>query len=132
MMDNISENPWTATTTTTTTAEPQTPPDAFPTLACKVRGCTQPIDIVLETNDGEHISAHITNIEFFTEGFLPQEWSRKVDDVVKKDFSGVVLELLLRFMHNSAAPDLEDERVDIVTMLLLHGASEQFGHLVAL
>ncbi|KAF9258310.1 hypothetical protein L218DRAFT_909485 [Marasmius fiardii PR-910] len=99
---------------------------------CKVESCVIPVDIVLQSSEGDRFGAHTKNLECFSEGFPPVGWTQKSNEVVVLTEKSTVLSLLLAFMHNSTFPDLEDDQVNIDDLLLLCEAAEKYGNFIAL
>ncbi|KAK1223184.1 hypothetical protein PQX77_013938 [Marasmius sp. AFHP31] len=102
---------------------------------CPVEGCSLPLDITLRASDGILFGAHQKNLECFSEAFPQKGWTtEKQDEVVDLSESGLVLSLLLRFMHNRPLPDLEEEwkKWTVDDLMALAEASEKYGILIAL
>ncbi|KAG7091612.1 hypothetical protein E1B28_010631 [Marasmius oreades] len=110
-------------------------PDDGEAWDCPCKGCTIPVDITLQSSDGIHFGAHKKNLEYFSEGFPPVEWTdEKTDEIVELSEKEIVLELLLRFMHNAALPILSKECSgwNINDLLAFIDAVEKYGVFIAL
>jgi hypothetical protein len=87
-----------------------------------VQGCLLEIDIILKSSDGTHFGSHVKNLETYSGGFPPSEFSNSntgtlVPEVVSLPESSVVLSLLLRYMHNQRQPNSSGFKFDILSQL---------------
>ncbi|PFH48558.1 hypothetical protein AMATHDRAFT_149661, partial [Amanita thiersii Skay4041] len=83
--------------------------------------CTLPIDIVLAASDGKQFGAHRRNLELYSEGFPPStlgDSSEAAGASTKAEIAELperpeVVELVLRYMHNTRQPRLDDLGFDV-------------------
>ncbi|KAG7091611.1 hypothetical protein E1B28_010630 [Marasmius oreades] len=110
-------------------------PHGKPVCCPSGKDCTIPIDITLRSSDGIRFGAHKKNLESFSEGFPPVEWTaEKKGEIVELPEKGITLRLLLRFMHNTALAKLwkECSDMDIDDLLAFMDAADKYGVFIAL
>ncbi|EEB86970.1 hypothetical protein MPER_15893, partial [Moniliophthora perniciosa FA553] len=98
-----------------------------------VPGCAIPIDIILQSSNGERFGSHAKNLEVFSDSFPPSKLvTGTTTEPLEVELSeaGSTLRLLLAFMHNAVAPDIS--KLDINTLLELYTASDKYGCFIAL
>jgi len=89
---------------------------------CPVQGCPLEIDVVLESSDGTRFGSHVKNLETYSDGFPPSEFSNSnigtpVPEVVLLPESSDVLSLLLHYMHNQRQPQSSVFKFNILSQL---------------
>ncbi|KAK7021396.1 hypothetical protein VNI00_017390 [Paramarasmius palmivorus] len=95
--------------------------------ACPVDGCSIPIDLIIESSDGNRLGAHTKNLEMFNTAFpLTTSVTHDTNDVVKLSEKNTVLVLLLQFSHYQEHEDLCGKGLDLV--LDLAAAAEKYGN----
>ncbi|TRM56179.1 hypothetical protein BD626DRAFT_441304 [Schizophyllum amplum] len=75
---------------------------------CPVQGCRLRVDIVLQSRDGIFIGAHTHNLEMYGEAFPEASAVTVPDAPVLFTEDGEVLKLLMRFMHLTPQPSLNN------------------------
>jgi len=95
-----------------------------PEWVCPVKDCYLYIDLVLESSDGHRLGAHKTNLEQYSAGFPIAESINSENEVVTLSEKGLVLGLLLQFMHNTQQPELSN--LSFPTLELLAEAVEKY------
>ncbi|KAK7047703.1 hypothetical protein VNI00_006473 [Paramarasmius palmivorus] len=99
----------------------------------KFEGCSTPCDITILSSDGKHLSAHKRHLEIFSESFPNADWDNlTTHEPVSLVENGVVLGLLLQFMHNAPVPDLSSEDLKADDLVDLCKAAEKYGNFFAL
>jgi len=79
-------------------------------LPCPVQGCSLPVDIAFKSSDGRFLGAHSTNLSEHSEGFPPACFasSETMSDPLELTESSEVIEVMLKYMHNTRLARLED------------------------
>ena len=75
-----------------------------------VKGCLLRVDIAFKSSDGSFLGAHTTNLSEHSEGFPPACFasSEMTKHPVELTESSEVLEMMLKYMHNTRLTRLED------------------------
>ena len=89
-----------------------------------VAGCILDIDLVLESSNHVVFGAHKRNLELYSEGFPIAQGTNSENEVVILSEGGLVLYLLLAFMHNTEQPDLS--KFGFSTLALFAEAVEKY------
>ncbi|KAI3613794.1 hypothetical protein WG66_013661 [Moniliophthora roreri] len=67
-----------------------------------------PVDITLQSSNGERFGSHTKNLEIFSDGFPPPKLvTHTISEPLELSEAGSTLRLLLAFMHNAVAPDIK-------------------------
>ncbi|KAJ7576141.1 hypothetical protein C8J56DRAFT_973192 [Mycena floridula] len=95
---------------------------------CPVEDCRLTVDLSLLSSDGVNIGAHKANMGLFSEGFPTvdalQQMSVPGLETVSLDETGVILKLLVQFLHLQPLPECSD--IDFNTLLKLAYAAEKY------
>ncbi|KAK7021395.1 hypothetical protein VNI00_017389 [Paramarasmius palmivorus] len=92
---------------------------------CPVSDCSIPIDLVIESSDGEHFGAHKKNLETFNTSFPTSSTTHAIRLSENQD----VLALLLQFSHYQDHKEISGKGLDIV--LDLATAADKYGNFFA-
>jgi hypothetical protein len=94
-----------------------TPKNNFERLI--VQGCSLPTDVVIKSLDGRLFGAHSENLAAHSEGFPPACFvsPESTRDPVELTETSDVIEVMLKYMHNSRLATLEELSVTQVTDL---------------
>ncbi|KAK7031006.1 hypothetical protein VNI00_010240 [Paramarasmius palmivorus] len=85
------------------------------------------------SGDDKRFGAHKRNLEVYSDSFPNADWDNlTTKSPVQLVENGIVLVLLLRFMHNATPPDLSQGQLDSNDITGLYKAAEKYGSLAAL
>ncbi|KAF9074201.1 hypothetical protein BDP27DRAFT_223612 [Rhodocollybia butyracea] len=88
--------------------------------------CSLPVDVILQSSDGEQFGAHSRNLEMFSDAFPIAGSTIPPDgDIVKLTEKAEILRLMLCFTHNMPSPDLTS--LDIQTLFSLGETVKKYG-----
>ncbi|KAK1223188.1 hypothetical protein PQX77_013942 [Marasmius sp. AFHP31] len=109
------------------------PPPPTCEALCGVQ-CTLPVDIAIQSSDGESIGAHTRHLSVLTQGFPGIEAAsftrRKSLRLVSLPENSATLRIFLSFTHNTGARDLSVISTD--GLISLAEAAERYGNGYAL
>jgi len=91
---------------------------------CPVADCILDIDLVLKASNDLIFGAHKRNLELYSEGFPIAQGTSSDNEVIILSEGGLVLRLLLEFMHNTLQPDLSN--LTFSTLALFAEAVEKY------
>ncbi|KAI3612840.1 hypothetical protein WG66_005380 [Moniliophthora roreri] len=98
---------------------------------CKaIDNCQLPVDIILQSSDGETLGAHTRNLEVFNDAFpSPESVSHSATDVITLTENAEILLLLLKFSHNCTLPDISC--LSFETTRALYEGADKYGNQIA-
>jgi hypothetical protein len=84
-----------------------------------VRGCLLEINVILKSSDGTCFGSHVKNLEMYSDGFPPSEFSNPntLPEVVLLPESSDVLSLLLHYMHKQRQPKSSGFKFNVLCRL---------------
>ncbi|KAK7024340.1 hypothetical protein VNI00_016376 [Paramarasmius palmivorus] len=80
---------------------------------CPIQDCSLSIDIDIQSSDGKRSGSHTKNLDLFNAAFSSVR--HKTEDVVEFSEDAALLELLLKFSHNTEFPDISGLGMDVLS-----------------